>query len=105
MDQQFYDDMPINLLMVIFTLYASTQWFIEVFRKMEDTPLYRRSVFYYISSFLIFFTGSFLVLLTADYLREENVGIRKFWVIIGVLNIVTRLIVSITVYKAKVRVT
>ena len=104
-EQKAYDDMPINLIMVIATLYASTQWFIEVFRKMEETPLYMRSVFYYISSLLIFFSGTFLVLLTADFLRAEDAGIRRYWVIISVLNILTRLIIGITVYKSKVRVT
>lgn len=99
-DQKVYNDMPINLIMVLMVITLSVQWFIEVFKKMEDIPLYNRSAFYYISIFLIFYCGTFLVLLMADYLRQEKLGITSFWVIIALLNVITKIILIVVIWKA-----
>ncbi len=103
LDQKVYDDMPINLIMVLMVVGLSVQWFVEVFKKMDETPLYNRPVFYYISSFLIFYCGTFLVLLMADYLRQEKLGITSFWVIIALLNVITKITLIIAIFKSRLK--
>lgn len=99
-DQKVYNDMPINLIMVLMVIVLSVQWFIEVFKTMEDIPLYNRSAFYYISNFLVFYCRTFLVLLMADYLRQEKLGITSFWVIIALLNVITKIVLIVVIWKS-----
>lgn len=100
-DQKVYDDMPINMIMVLMVVTLSVQWFVEVFKKMDESPLYDRPVFYYISVFLVFYCGTFLVLLMADYLRQEKLGITSFWVIIALLNVITKIVLLVVILKSR----
>ena len=83
---------------------SSCLWFVSVFKKLEDKPLYLRSDFFYISGLLIYFTGTFLVFLMADYLRDDpNYRMLDYWTLIIVFNIILRTILIFTVWKARIK--
>lgn len=97
-------DMPLNVLMTFLVVISSFLWFINVFKKLEDIPLYKRSDFFYISGLLIYFTGTFLVFLMADYLRDNpEYKMLDFWILIVFFNIVLRITLIITIWKARIK--
>lgn len=97
------DDIPLNLIMALTTITLTVQWFIEVFKKMEDIPLYNRSDFYYISGLLLFYCGTFILFLSLDYLRSNKISTRPFFLISIYLNIVVRILCSVTILKFRVK--
>lgn len=98
-----HDDMPLNFLMALTTIVLTVQWFVEVFNKMEDIPLYNRSDFYYISGLLLFYCGTFILFLSLDYLISNKINTGPFFLISIYLNIVVRLLYSIVILRFRVK--
>lgn len=102
--QKGFNDLPLNIAMTLLVVISSLLWFVSVFKKLEDKPLYQRSDFFYISGLLIYFTGTFLVFLTADYLRDDpNYTILDYWFLIIIFNIILRTILIFTIWKARIK--
>lgn len=97
------NDIPLNLIMALATITLTVQWFVEVFNKMEDVPLYNRSAFYYISGLLLFYCGTFILFLSLDYLRSNKINTGPFFLISIYLNIVVRLLYSIVILRFRVK--
>lgn len=97
------NDIPLNLIMALGTITLTVQWFVEVFNKMEDIPLYNRSDFYYISGLLLFYCGTFILFLSLDYLSSNKINTKPFFLISIYLNIVVRILYSVTILKFRVR--
>ena len=96
--------MPLNVAITLVVIFSSCLWFVDVFKKLEDKPLHERTDFFYISGLLIYFTGTFLVFLTADYLRDDpNYGILDYWILIVIFNLILRTILIFTVWKARIK--
>ncbi|NJM78974.1 MAG: hypothetical protein HC854_03875 [Flavobacterium sp.] len=91
--QKGFNDLPLNIAITLVVVFSSCLWFVEVFKNLEDKPLYKRTDFFYISSLLIYFTGTFLVFLMADFLIDDpNYRILDYWVLIIIFNLILRAI-------------
>lgn len=102
--QRNFNDVPLNIAITLMVVFSSCLWFVEVFKKLEDKPLFLRSDFFYISALLIYFTGTFLVFLTADFLRDDpNYKMLDYWILIIVFNIILRITIIYTVWKARIK--
>ena len=102
--QKEFNDLPLNVAITLVVIFSSCLWFVDVFKKLEDKPLHERTDFFYISGLLIYFTGTFLVFLTADYLRDDpNYGILDYWILIVIFNLILRTILIFTVWKARIK--
>ena len=102
--QKGFNDLPLNIAITLVVVFSSCLWFVEVFKKLEDTPLHKRTDFFYISGLLIYFTGTFLVFLTADYLKDDpNYRILDYWILIVIFNLILRTILIFTVWKARIK--
>lgn len=98
------DDLPLNIAITLMVVVSSFLWFLDVFKKMEDKALYHRTEFYYISGLLIYFTGTFLVFLTADYIiNNDSIKLLDYWVLIIIFNLILRVILIFTVWKARIK--
>ncbi|WP_130736009.1 hypothetical protein [Flavobacterium sp. J27] len=99
-----FDDLPLTVAVTLLVIVSSFLWFLNVFKKIEDVPLYKRTSFYYISSFLIYFTGTFLVFIMGDYMfLDDSISRDKFWIIIVIFGFFLRLTLIFTVWKARVK--
>lgn len=95
-------DLPLNLAITFMVIVSSFLWFLDVFKKMEDKPLYLRAEFYYISILLIYFSGTFLVFLMADYiLTNESINILDYWVLIIIFNVILRGTLIFAIWRAR----
>lgn len=93
-----------NIATLILVLISSFFWFINVFKKLEEKPLYLRTEFYYISILLIYFSGTFLVFLMTDYIiSNESMELLYYWNLIVIFNFIVRLTLIFTVWKARVK--
>lgn len=102
--QKGFNDLPLNIIITLVVVFSSCLWFVGVFTKLEDKPLYERTDFFYISSLLIYFTGTFLVFLMADYLSSDpNYKILDYWTLIVVFNLILRTTLIFTVWKAQIK--
>lgn len=99
-----FDDMPLTIAITILVIISSLLWFVDVFKKIEDIPLYKRTIFFYISSLLIYFSGTFLVFIMGDYMfLDDSISRDQFWIIIVIFGFFLRLTLIFTVWKAKVK--
>lgn len=99
-----FNDLPLNVMVTLLVVFGSFLWFIDVFKKLEDKPLLKRIDFFYISSFLIYFCGTFLVFLMTDYLlNDAKYKIEEFWTLIIFFNLVLRITLIFTVWKARIK--
>ncbi|CAM4142574.1 hypothetical protein FLJU110815_18990 [Flavobacterium jumunjinense] len=98
------EDLPLTIAITLMVVVSSFLWFVDVFKKMEDKALYRRTEFYYISSLLIYFTGTFLVFLMADYIiNNDSIKLLDYWVLIIIFNLILRVTLIFTVWKARIK--
>lgn len=98
------DDLPLTLIITFMVVISSFFWFVTVFKKLEEKPLYKRSEFYYISILLIYFSGTFLVFLMSDYIiNNVSMELLYYWNIIVIFNFFIRLTLIFTVWKARIK--
>ncbi|WP_445721978.1 hypothetical protein [Flavobacterium sp.] len=98
------EDLPLTIAITLMVVVSSFLWFVDVFKKMEDKALYHRTEFYYISSLLIYFTGTFLVFLMADYIiNNDSIKLLDYWVLIIIFNLILRVTLIFTVWKARIK--
>jgi hypothetical protein len=98
------DDLPLTIAITLMVVVSSFLWFVDVFKKMEDKALYHRTEFYYISSLLIYFTGTFLVFLMADHIiNNDSIKLLDYWVLIIIFNLILRVTLIFTVWKARIK--
>jgi len=103
-NSKYIEDLPLNIAALILVLISSFFWFINVFKKLEEKPLYLRTEFYYISILLIYFSGTFLVFLMTDYIiSNESMELLYYWNLIVIFNFIVRLTLIFTVWKARVK--
>ncbi len=103
-DKRGLNDLPLNIIVTLTVICSSFFWFIEVFKKLEDVPLYRRIEFYYISVLLIYFCATFLMFLMTDYIiNNDSLELLYYWDIIVIFNALLRLTLIFTVWKARVK--
>lgn len=103
-DKKGFDDLPLNVIVTFLVILGSFLWFTKVFKLLEDRPLFKRFDFFYISGFLIYFCGTFLVFLMTDYLlNDQNYSVNDYWFLIVFFNLVLRTILIFTVWKARIK--
>ncbi len=97
-----FNDLPLNISIVFLVLFCTVMWFVDIFKKLEDYPLYKRPVFYIISALLLYFTGTFIVFLITDYVLKKQLFVfLDYWIIIIIFNIVLRLIITVVLWRSK----
>ncbi|VXB05959.1 conserved membrane hypothetical protein [Flavobacterium sp. 9AF] len=102
--QKDFNDLLLNVSITLLVVFSSLKWFLDVFKKMEDIPLFQRTDFLYVSGLLIYFTGTFFVFLAADYLRDNpNYKLLEFWILIIIFNIILRLILIFSIWRVQTK--
>lgn len=102
-NQLVFNDLSLNLIMVLTIIVLTVQWFIDVFKKMEDIPLYNRSDFYYISGLLLFYCGTFTLFLFVDYLQKNKINASPFFSISNYLNIIVSTMYALTILRFRIK--
>lgn len=65
-------DQPLIVATAVLVIISTVLWFVNVFKKFEETPLYRRSGFYLVSILLIYILGTTLSFLSVDFIFEND---------------------------------
>lgn len=98
------NDLPLNIAITLLVLVSSFLWFLDVFKKGDDKPLYLRPEFYYVSALLIYFTGTFWVFLMTDYIiNDDSIKLLDYWVLIVIFNLILRVTLIFAVWKAQIK--
>ena len=95
------DDQPLVFSTVILVLASTVLWFVNVFKNFEETPLYKRTNFYFVGVILFYILSTSLSFMAIDYFMEydrDSTYILKR--INYIFNIISRLVISIIIIKS-----
>lgn len=85
---------------VSMVLISSIIWFVEAFKKMDETSFYVNPVFYIIAAFLLYFCSTFIVFIVTDYMKQYKMNIRSFYMVIFYAALVLRTTLLVVFLKA-----
>jgi len=95
-------DAYLLLVATLFVFSGAILWFKNLLTSLTVPSLTGHPVFYFISGFIIYFSGSVFLFLTADLiLKNDQLALSKFWNLSIVLNIILRLLLIIGIWKGQ----
>lgn len=89
-----------DIIITSLVLVNTIIWFVDVFKKMEESPLHINPLFYIIASLLLCYCSSFIVFVITDYMKQYKMKIRDFYMIVIYAGLVLRGTLSIVYWKA-----
>lgn len=95
-----YNIISLKVETVSLVLISSLIWFVDAFKKMEETSFYVNPVFYIIAAFLLYFCSTFIVFVVTDYMKQYKMNIRGFYMIILYAALVLRITLLVVFWKA-----
>ncbi|BCY28300.1 hypothetical protein KK2020170_11680 [Flavobacterium okayamense] len=95
-----FNFISLKVEMVSLVLISSLIWFVDAFKKMEETSFYVNPVFYIIAAFLLYFCSTFIVFVVTDYMKQYKMNIRGFYMIILYAALVLRITLLVVFWKA-----
>jgi hypothetical protein len=91
-------DSYLAVLETLFAYVGSFIWFRSIFLNMDLTTLWDSAVFYFISGFILYLSGTLFLFLMSDFvLTTEESG--KHWIINVVLSILLNFVIIIGIWK------
>lgn len=95
-------DAYLAIIETIFVYVFVILWFKELFHNANVESLLQSPVFYFICSFILYFSGTvFLFLLSSTILQGSKEAFRASWLINVVLSLVMRILIVIGIWKAR----
>lgn len=95
-----YNIIIMKVEMVSLVLISSIIWFVDAFKKMEETSFYVNPIFYIVAAFLLYFCSTFIVFIVTDYMKQYKMNIRGFYMIIFYAALVLRTTLLVIFWKA-----
>ena len=89
-----------DIIITSLVLVNTIIWFVDVFKKMEESPLHINPLFYIIASLLLYYCSSFIVFVVTDYMKQYKMKIRDFYMIVIYAGLVLRGTFAIVFWKA-----
>lgn len=95
-----YNIVILDVETVSLVLISSVIWFVDAFKKMEETSFFINPVFYIVAAFLLYFCSTFIVFVVTDYMKQYKMKIRDFYMIVIYAGIISRGTFAIVFWKA-----
>jgi len=92
-------DSFLSVLEIIFVYCSSILWFKDIFMELQEKSLLSVSVFYFLSGFILYFSGTIFLFLVSDQIKKHNLGFEAYWNLNIFFNIVLRFLLIIGIWK------
>jgi len=93
-------DSYLSLIEAIFVYTFVILWFKDVFLNLTEQYLWNFPLFYFISGFIFYFSGTLFLFLMGDLIYESpEVIFEDFWVFNIILNIIKNIFLMIGIWK------
>lgn len=93
-------DSWLTILETILVYVGSTIWFKDIFKNLDLNTLWDSPEFYFISSFILYFSGTLFLFLMTDFVFSPK-EMSKYWIINIVLSLVSDIIIIIGIWKGQ----
>lgn len=94
-------DAVLSVIETVFVYIASICWFKQIFENLPEKSLFNTSGFYYISAFLLYFSGTMFLFLFSSLFTAATQ--REYWCLNILFTIVLRSLIIIGVWKGRLR--
>lgn len=78
-------------------------WFKNLFEKTAISNLWQNAEFYFISGFVIYYSGTFLLFLMSDFIFKSNLYFYNYWFMNIAAGLILRVLLIIGTWKMKSR--
>jgi hypothetical protein len=92
-------DSYLSVLEIIFVYSSSIMWFKDIFTELQEKSLLGLPVFYFLSGFILYFSGTLFLFLICDQLTENNLNFEAYWNLNIIFNIILRLFLIVGIWK------
>lgn len=86
-------------LMALFVFLSSFLWFKKLFEKMHIPNLWKNAEFYFISGFIIYYSGTFLLFLLSDLIFNSKFYFYDYWLVNVLATLILRVFLIIGVWN------
>lgn len=93
-------DSVLTILQTIFIYMMAFLWFKEIFSEMKLASLWDSPAFYFISGFIMYFSGTFFLFVMTDIVFTEK-EMNQYWIINVILSLLLNITLSIGVWKGQ----
>lgn len=95
-------DSYLIIVEAVFVFVCSFIWFQNIFKLLEVQSLRDSSVFYFISGFILYFSGTFfLFLMTNSILVNKGTNLMDYWILNIVFTLIMRILIIIGIWKGQ----
>ncbi len=93
-------DSYLTVIETVFVYSASLLWFKDLFTNMELKSLWDSPAFYFISGFILYFSGTLFLFLMSDFVFTSEQMV-KYWIINILLSLFLDFILIIGIWKGQ----
>jgi len=91
----------LSIFIALFVFCCSVLWFKNIFSSMSESSLVQSPLFYFISGFILYFSGTlFLFLVSSLMVKNTALSLGEHWILIIIFNIILRILLIIGIWKA-----
>jgi len=85
----------------LFVITSSTLWIRKLFMEMSIPNLWKNSEFYFVASFLLYYTSTFFFFLLSDSIFNLNTNFYDYWLVNIIAALIFRILLSIGAWQMK----
>lgn len=85
----------------IFILVSVFLWFKNLFEMADIMNLWRYNIFYFISGFFIYYSTTFLLFLSSEFIFKNNTYFKDVWLVNILATFILRILLITGVWKMK----
>jgi hypothetical protein len=93
-------DSWLSIIETLFVYNAAYLWFKETFTNMSLTTLWASPAFYFISGFILYFSGTLFLFLMSDFVFTPQ-EMNKHWIINVILSLLLSIIIILGIWKSQ----
>lgn len=91
----------LSILIFIYIILFSIQWFISEFKKFETDSLLKLPLFYLIVGLIIYNSGSLFLFLMREEIKNSEMSLYEYWVVNLVLVLFFRILLILSIWKGR----
>lgn len=91
----------LSIIIFIFIILFSIQWFISEFKKFDTDSLLKLPLFYLIVGLIIYNSGSLFLFLMREEIKNSEMSLYDYWIVNLVLVLFFRILLIVSIWKGR----
>jgi len=101
---KYKTDSYLSIIETLFVFTCVFLWFRDIFKNLLVESLWKSPVFYFISAFILYFSGTIFLFLISDFIADNKLAqFNHYWVLNVALCFLLRILLIIGIWKGQTK--